>query len=54
VVLQAFGRLPKRGEISTIENFRFKVVRADSRRIYTLEVERLAPESEAETPADVA
>jgi magnesium and cobalt transporter len=54
VVLQAFGRLPKRGETITIENFRFKVVRADSRRIYTLEVERLAPEPEAETPADVA
>ena len=54
VVLQAFGRLPKRGEITTIENFRFKVVRADSRRIYTLEVERLAPEPQAETPADVA
>ena len=54
VVLQAFGRLPKRGEITTIESFRFKVVRADSRRIYTLEVERLAPEPEAETPADVA
>ena len=54
VVLQAFGRLPKRGELTTIENFRFKVVRADSRRIYTLEVERLAPEPEAQTPADVA
>jgi len=39
VVLQAFGRLPKRGETTAIENFRFKVVRADSRRIYTLEVE---------------
>ena len=54
VVVQAFGRLPKRGETTTLENFRFKVVRADSRRIYTLEVERLAPEPEAETPADVA
>jgi magnesium and cobalt transporter len=54
LVLQAFGRLPKRAETTTIENFRFKVVRADSRRIYTLEVERLAPEPEAETPADIA
>src|SRR5437879_1338763 len=42
LVLQAFGRLPKRGEATTIGNFRFKVVRADSRRIYTLQVERLA------------
>ncbi|HTS23239.1 MAG TPA: transporter associated domain-containing protein [Casimicrobiaceae bacterium] len=52
VVLQAFGRLPKRGETTSIANFRFKVVRADSRRIYTLEVERLAPEPRAETPTD--
>ena len=43
LVLQAFGRLPKRGESTNIDRFRFKVVRADSRRIYTLEVERLAP-----------
>jgi len=54
LVLQAFGRLPKRGEATAIENFRFRVVRADSRRIYTLEVERLAPEPEKETPAGAA
>jgi magnesium and cobalt transporter len=53
-VLQSFGRLPKRGEATTIENFRFRVVRADSRRIYTLEVERLAPEPDAESPAGAA
>src|SRR5436190_24143347 len=51
LVLQAFGRLPKRGEATTIDNFRFKVVRADSRRIYTLQVERLAPEPEENSPA---
>jgi magnesium and cobalt transporter len=54
LVLQAFGRLPKRGEATTIDDFRFRVVRADSRRIYTLEVERLAPEPEPESPAGVA
>src|SRR5438128_3303656 len=43
LVLQAFGRLPKRGEATNIDRFRFKVIRADSRRIYTLQVERLAP-----------
>jgi len=42
LVLQAFGRLPKRSEATNIDRFRFKVVRADSRRIYTLQVERLA------------
>jgi magnesium and cobalt transporter len=51
LVLQAFGRLPKRGETATIENFRFKVVRADSRRIYTLQVERLGPGAATETLA---
>jgi magnesium and cobalt transporter len=50
LVLQAFGRLPSRGEATTIGNFRFKVVRADSRRIYTLQVERIASESEAGSP----
>src|SRR5437660_4145141 len=52
LVVQAFGRLPKRAETTTIANFRFKVVRADSRRLYTLEVERLAPEPQTEIAAD--
>jgi magnesium and cobalt transporter len=39
LVLQAFGRLPKRGETAVIGDFRFRVVRADSRRIYTLQLE---------------
>ena len=40
LVVQAFGRVPKRGESATIEGFRFRVVRADSRRVHTLQVER--------------
>ena len=43
LVLQAFGRLPKRGEVTTIGELRFRVVRADSRRLYTLQVEPAAP-----------
>jgi magnesium and cobalt transporter len=43
LVLQAFGRLPKRGDTATIGNFRFRVVRADSRRLYTLQVEPVVP-----------
>jgi magnesium and cobalt transporter len=39
LVLQAFGRLPKRGESTTIGDFRFRVIRADSRRLHTLQVE---------------
>jgi magnesium and cobalt transporter len=51
LVLQSFGRLPKRGEMTTIGDFRFKVIRADSRRIYTLQVERVAPQPERTPPA---
>ena len=48
LVVRAFGRLPKRGETTAIDKFRFRVVRADSRRIYTLQVEKLAPPPEEE------
>jgi len=54
LVLQAFGRLPKRGESTTIDNFRFKVVRADSRRIYTLQVERIAAQPDEDSPTSAA
>jgi magnesium and cobalt transporter len=42
LVLQAFGRLPKRGETANIGDYRFRVVRADSRRLYTLQIEPVA------------
>jgi magnesium and cobalt transporter len=41
LVIGRFGRLPKRGESVTIGGLRFHVLRADSRRLYTLLVERL-------------
>jgi magnesium and cobalt transporter len=40
-VTHAFGRVPKRGESIEIAAFRFHVLRADSRRLHTLRVERL-------------
>src|SRR6476469_2318384 len=43
LLLQAFGRLPKRGEATTLGGFRFRVLRADSRRLHTLQIERIAP-----------
>jgi magnesium and cobalt transporter len=43
LVLQAFGRLPKRGESTVLGDLRFRVVRADSRRLYTLQVEAVTP-----------
>ena len=50
LVLQAFGRLPKRGEAVTIGEFRFRVIRADSRRLHTLQLEPLAPGLDAAAP----
>ncbi|MCL2590283.1 MAG: CBS domain-containing protein [Betaproteobacteria bacterium] len=40
LLIRHFGRLPRRGETVVINNWRFRVLRADSRRIYTLLVER--------------
>jgi magnesium and cobalt transporter len=46
LVVKSFGRLPKRGESTALAGFRFRVVRADSRRLHTLQVERIAPPAE--------
>ncbi len=43
LVLSRFGRLPKRGETVVIEGFAFQVIRADSRKVHSLLVERRAP-----------
>ena len=51
LVLQAFGRLPKRGESIALEGLRFCVLRADSRRLHTLQVERIAPPANQEAAA---
>src|SRR6188768_383267 len=50
LLLQAFGRLPKRGEATALDGFRFRVLRADSRRLHTLQVERVTPPPEAAPP----
>ena len=41
LVTHAFGRVPKRGEAVELAGLRFHVLRADSRRIHSLRVERL-------------
>lgn len=41
LVTSRFGRLPKNGESIAIENFKFTVLRADSRRLHLLKVERV-------------
>jgi magnesium and cobalt transporter len=54
LLIQKFGRLPKRGEITTIEGLRFKVLRADSRRIYLLQVTRTEGKRKKKTSTNVA
>ncbi len=41
LVVNRFGRLPKRGEAITIDGLRVQVLRADSRRLLVLQVHRL-------------
>jgi len=41
LVVSQFGRLPKRGETVVLEGLRFQVLRADSRRLHSLLVERV-------------
>jgi magnesium and cobalt transporter len=42
LVLKAFGHLPDRGEVVEIDNLRFKVLNADSRRVRLLQVKRVS------------
>ena len=44
VVVAHFGRLPKRGESIAIEGFNFQVLRADSRKVHSLLVEKPKPQ----------
>jgi magnesium and cobalt transporter len=47
LVISRFGHVPKRGESIDIDGLRFSVLRSDSRRLHTLQVERLgAPDAE--------
>ncbi len=46
LLIRKLGRLPKRNEVVELEGLRFQVLRADSRRVHSLLVERM-PEPEA-------
>ncbi|MDR3212606.1 MAG: CBS domain-containing protein [Azoarcus sp.] len=50
LLIRHLGRLPRHGEAVVIDGLRFRVLRADSRRIYTLLVDRgrAAPEADRE------
>jgi magnesium and cobalt transporter len=43
MIIHLLGRLPRRNEQIEHAGLRFQILRADSRRVYTLQVERLAP-----------
>ncbi len=51
LVISHFGRLPKRGEQVSIENILVRILRADSRRLHLLQVERI---EETPSAADAA
>jgi len=48
LVVGRFGRVPKRGESISIDGFTFQVLRADSRKVHSLLVERPAAKGPAE------
>jgi len=43
LLLQRFGRVPKRGDTETIGALRFEILRADSRRVHVILVTRASP-----------
>jgi magnesium and cobalt transporter len=51
LVTHAFGHLPKRGETVTLSQLRFKVLRADSRRVQLLELSVSAKKAQTDRAA---
>ena len=43
LVIKRFGRVPKRGESAVLDGYSFQVLRADSRKIHSLMVEKPKP-----------
>ena len=46
--MRHLGRMPNRNEIIEIDGVRFQVLRADSRRLYTLLVDAPKPQASAD------
>ncbi|TNF98807.1 MAG: CBS domain-containing protein [Gammaproteobacteria bacterium] len=46
MIMHELGHMPKRGEELTFENIRFKVLRADNRRVYLLKIILLSKDSD--------
>jgi magnesium and cobalt transporter len=51
LLINRIGRVPKRGEFVDLDRFRFRVLRADTRRVHLLEL-RIREESEAPPDSD--
>ncbi|WP_455385373.1 HlyC/CorC family transporter [Acidihalobacter prosperus] len=51
LLINRIGRVPKRGESVDLDRFRFRVLRADTRRVHLLEL-RIREESEAAADSD--
>jgi magnesium and cobalt transporter len=43
LIMSTLGRLPKRGERVVLGGFNFKILRADGRRVYLIQVKRVEP-----------
>lgn len=54
LLISHFGRPPRRGEMAIIEGWRFRVLRADSRRIHTLLAERVSDVPDSDSGASGA
>lgn len=54
LLIKEFGRLPKRGEVVSVDGFRFKVLRADSRRIYLVQITVVGEDEKDESQAESA
>lgn len=52
LLMQEFGRLPRRGERCSLGRFEFTVLRADSRRIYLVQMKILPEQQEVETSGE--
>ena len=51
LIIHELGSMPRRGERVVFSGFEFKVVQADRRRVHILDVTRVEPTIDTETPA---
>jgi len=54
LLTREFGHLPKRGETVSIDRFKFKILRADSRRIYLVQINVINEKPAEEAPTGTA